>query len=850
MANISLQKDSVSPMTSFAYDYNKIEVNWQLPNFSTFKIFRLVRNQYSYSETPEDGEVLFEHIPNQTTNELITTFIDGETSSLSSVLLVSGQYVYYTVWLLVADSWVKAGQTHVLLPKDHGVYVNKTVKIKSSHVKILDLLPRMYVSSSNSPYDAIDETSTLSRFLKAFSFSYDEILTYADLSTKYTSAKKLATELTISRLADMGIRVTSTEPSSYLKNMVSKAPYLLSIKGTKQGLQSFIETFTGFNAEVNMSNNLLLRSEDSAFHLGRQGKWFSVSQYATLSVDPSSDIPSEDNSLKSPYRLKVVTTTGGLSIIKLGNASQVTTVYEAVNDTIPVKPNTQYTFGFYAKEDAASAAASLAIVPKLDWRDEYGSQIRVDTLTSRNPGTSAWEKFSNTVTSPGKVVTASSYTVGSTGTTITLPTGHGFVTSDVIWVEDTQVPFNGGFTVVSYTTTSVTINYTQVLTFTGVSSTGTTIETTTSNVFAIKEGSTVTKASGTGTLNGTTKVVSILSDTSFTVDVQPSVNLSGATINISGYTIPGSFYVYKGASLLEKEKLAKYVVVSFQQVSTSSIFYLDNIWLGEGSTYAYEEARCVYVDLLPSKVNLLPDPSFSGSGWSSSGTYSDTESTDLTWLPYSTVTGNTMGKVITKSTSPYSTTSSNPDLTVQTAITVPNQETYYTFSVYIKGDSAFDLTLGLSCNSPAKVATPVPISVTTSWQRVSITIYVGKFVNGTTTTLTPYIYGTRNSSVTFRVDNAQLEQSQKPTDYFDGNFENQGAYWSGVSNESLSYSFINKDKKLSELSLHMSDWVPFGLLWVIRTPYLGIEALSIPTNTVIDSYEPKSGGSKLLSLMV
>jgi len=861
MANLSLVINSVAPITSFAYDYDKVNVSWQLPNPPTFKVFRLIRNQYSYSETQEDGEILFEYINGVTVTDLLTSFDDGVTSSLSSVPLVSGQYVYYTVWLLLPiyvgstyteDKWINAGQTHVLLPKDHGVYLNKTQKIKSSHLKMMDLLPRMYTSASGSPYDSVDETSDFSKFLKAFSFTYDEILTYADLSTKYVPAKKLATELTLSRLKDLGIRITSTNPSFYLKNLVSKAPYLLSIKGTKLGLTTFIETFTGFNANVSYSNNLLLRSQDSAFHLGEAGGWNKVGSYTTITIDtltdtPSLTVPDEAESLKSPYRLKVTTTTGGPAIVKLGSSSTVTTVKEAIQNGIPVKPNTQYTFGFYALKDSAYSATTLAITPKIEWFNRYGVSIKTDTLTSRNPGTT-WTKYSDTVTSPGKAITATGYTITSSSTTITLPTGHGFVSGDKIYIEDSLLPFFGLFTISANTSTSITIPYSEGLTFTGVTSSGTTFETTTQNVYAIKEGSTVTVTSGTGSLNGTTKVTSLKSETSFVVDSTPSIALNGATIAVSGYTISASFYVYKTTSNL-KEELAEYAVIRFEQTSTASVFYLDNIWLGEGSTFAYQEAKCVYVNLIPSKINMLLDPSFIKTSlkWSSSGTLTNAETTDLTWIPYAAPSSSKMGKIVTAaSPTPNPTTTSNPDLTTSSAIPFTSYNTkndYYTFSIYMKGANEYDLKLAL--HDGVGNPTVKSVHVTTSWQRFSVTRYVTSSATG----LTPYIYGSTGSQ-TFWVDNAQLEQSQKPTDYFDGKFLNQGAYWSDVSDESPSYMFTNKNQKITELALHMSDWIPVGMLWVIKTPVLGIEAISIPTNTPIASYQSGGGGTARTNYLV
>jgi hypothetical protein len=870
MVATSLYLNSVAPVTALALTHTTVKVTWYSANPSTYTALRLVRNQYAFSETQEDGNILYEF-----NNEggggasPVHQFIDGTDSSLSTVNLVSGQYAYYTVWLLISDAWVNAGSAFVLVPKQHSVLANG-VELKNTHMKVMELLPRVMTSTSNSPFDAVDKTSDLYKFIKGIALTYDEVLTYADLTVRSLPAKFIANNQVIPMMNDLGLRVTSTTPTVYKKNLISKAPYLFSIKGTAAALTNFVETFTGFNTTVSFSNNpnsklglvnLLLNPQDSNFYNGGLGFWNPVSG-VTLSTESSADLPAaEQYSFRSGYRLKAITTSGIQANFRLGlppsDAPATIRRNEALGYGIPVTAGTGYDFKYYCKV----GSGTVSLTPFVSWFDQYGVSITTDNPSTSSPTTS-WAKYSSSFTAPGKAITATAYTVGtsSTNTVITLPTGHGFDTStnNKVWFEDEFLPFTGGFTISAYTSTSITIPYsapssTLVLVF----SSGTTFTVGSGSLKYVVPGQTVTVTSGTGTLAGTTKVTAITGSNTFTVDTVPSVALSGAQISVDTYTVTKEFTVYKGTgSPIIKQPLAKYAVIGFKNNNVATTFYLSSIQFASSansSSASFIEPRSIDVFLDPSKINYLIDPSFLGSGWSSSGTFSKTEDTTLTGVPYTSVNGTKgkMGKVVTSSSN---TTPSTPDLKTAAATPITDNNTYYTFSIYIKGDAAYSLTLGLTdgVNSSEKV-----INVTTSWQRVYVNLYVTSISTG----LTPYIYsnsaslatggnGTRSAAQTFRVDNAQLEECASPSDYFDGNFINQGAFWSGASNASKSYLYVNKDQKLSELALHMTDWVPLNTTWMVRSQ-LGIEAIGAPITGTIDSGIgiPRSGGRGNLLLL-
>jgi hypothetical protein len=289
----------------------------------------------------------------------------------------------------------------------------------------MEMLPRAMTSTSNSPFDQVDTSSDIYNFLKAFSLTYDEVLTYADLTGKYLPAKYISDSLVIPSFNRLGLRVTSLTPTVYKKRLISKAPYLLSIKGTAEALANFVETYTGYNTTVNNSrqinsrtglSNLLLTPQDASFHKGEQGGWANIA-YNTLSVEASSDIPTvEQYSFKPQYRLKVIaySPTTTVATMRLGSpppdSLQTIRVKEALGYGIPVTAGTAYRFSYYSK----CSASTLTLNPYIKWCDQYGNVLSTSTSSGLTT-TTGWAKQTYTVTAPGKAITASAFGPGEVG---------------------------------------------------------------------------------------------------------------------------------------------------------------------------------------------------------------------------------------------------------------------------------------------------------------------------------------------------------------------------------------------------------------------------------------------------
>ena len=98
---------NAEPMSASAIDYGKILVRWNSPSGNFTKI-RLVRNNDNFSETEEDGVILWEQSSTTDLTGLVERdrFLDGEDNFIdpyanNNLPITPGQFIYYTVFLFV-----------------------------------------------------------------------------------------------------------------------------------------------------------------------------------------------------------------------------------------------------------------------------------------------------------------------------------------------------------------------------------------------------------------------------------------------------------------------------------------------------------------------------------------------------------------------------------------------------------------------------------------------------------------------------------------------------------------------------------------------------------------------------
>lgn len=362
----------------------KVFLTWTKPTGSIFG-FRVVRNQDGWSESSEDGEIILE------TFEPVIPEEEYVYDELSNTPLVEGRYAYYTVWVLLADySWAVAAYTYCLIPTRHNVYSPDGTVYKSSERRFLELFPKVYTTEQQSYVDEVSETSDFRTFLGGFSYTLDEMLTFADLLIPDISGRTTNPNTVGIQAAQMGLPKEPTLSLQRKKALIRNALTINKQRGTGVGIESLAESLTGFAPEVTLSPNLLLSIQDSSFYK-TVGNW-KIAANGTLTANlttGSSDLPLQTNtySVDRSWTGKAVTT-GSNVIMSLGKD-------DPRLKGIPVVEGTEYVWSFYTKV----TGTGYATTPTITWYDSKGNSLSTSAGTNFTPTTS-WVKTSVTATAP------------------------------------------------------------------------------------------------------------------------------------------------------------------------------------------------------------------------------------------------------------------------------------------------------------------------------------------------------------------------------------------------------------------------------------------------------------------
>jgi hypothetical protein len=714
---------SAEPMAAYAMDYDLVWILWNLPAGNFTKI-RLVRNNDNYPETPEDGITLWEQSSTTNISGAIERdrFFDGvdnfrDASLENDYYPPTGQFVYYTMWIFTSGSlWKQAGFASTVVPKNFG-----------TQDRLFEMLPKVYTTDDQTPTGIPNTESFVYKFLKPFSFSYDEILTYASLLKPSYGKRTTPPQLLGINQVNLGLTPESGLPNKSQKKLIRESVFLYKNKGTYLGVSGYIEALTGYAPTVTVSPNLLLDVQDSSFTNG-VGRW--TSRHGVLTSVSNKTAPTGNNAIDKVYSGRFVTS--------------VSTV----------------------------------------------------TLKQRTDNVAR----------------------------LTLSAPHGFDIGDTVNVTGVDSSFNGnGLTVLSTPTTS---SFTYTNTDVNLGSTAATGSVTnTSNLFLGKDAP-------------ITKGVPVTADTAYTFSYYAASDSNG---NVEGRiywydelgaqigtpvigTEFGTTGVYQRiAQSVTSPSGAVYAAFRLK-FRTQNSYNIDCVQMAPTATATnYDEARGLDIFLEPRKVNILANPSFETNStyWTTNSSATRDNTTVPPGLPgaYSLrLTGQTNFSLATnanKNPSTYKLTQGN----------------FYTASIYMKASVNSTLTMTLVADdddSTNVVNAQSTLELTSTWKRYSVSLYIPDDLSETgNITLGLTIAGTlSSSSVNIYVDAAQVEAGFNATDYFDGSLpQASGVFWSGTAHASYSYFYQSRTIKMARLIDSLSQWVPMGTQWRVRS-FKGEEGVS------------------------
>lgn len=360
---------SVEPMTLLALSFSAIRVSWQFPQGSFSKI-RLVRNQGGYAETSEDGITVWQE---NTSSPSRLSIDDGIDNPLVTPL-VSGRMVYYRMFLFTsANIWVPAGDANTIVPFDN-----------ETHQKLVSYLPRVFTSVEKTPLGEVDSNSDLYNFIGGLSLSVEELLSYLNLLRPRHINIDTPISLLPLEYSHLGLTPEFALPVKNQKRLVREALYMYTRKGTLNGLETYVESLTGYAPTITVSPNLLLNIQDSTFYQST-GAWTTAN--ATLTSSTTEVPATGTNVIDDAYTCRVDTTAN--AYMKLGNT-------DPIRKGVPVKPNTQYTVSCKVK----SPTSAGVITVKTTFYDKNGIVTGTTQTGSLVSADNTWKTASVTATSP------------------------------------------------------------------------------------------------------------------------------------------------------------------------------------------------------------------------------------------------------------------------------------------------------------------------------------------------------------------------------------------------------------------------------------------------------------------
>lgn len=711
---------SVEPLSATALWYDNILVSWT-PSQSEYKAFRLLRNQNHMPESPEDGIKLLDwniENPNLSTLETQNSYLDTAVINgveIPELKLIQGKFTYYRVWLLDdSDNWVVAGEAAVLLPKQFGIDI---LGGKSTHARLLELLPSQFTSADRSVYGEVDYNSDLAIFMEGFSFTLDEYLTYINLIQSDTYGDFISPTILALQGYQVGVPPEYQTVSKTQKKLIREALSIYQRKGTELSLSTFAESTTGYAPTISVSPNLLLSVEDSSFYKG-VGSWSTFGGATLSAIDTVAPSTAEAAACDLTYVGQVVVSTAGASI---GNG-----ITQPITLKIPVTKVSELTLSYYAK----TASSTNNITPKITWYNYLGQELSSATTSAQAINTT-WAKKTLTAWPPGFVGNVISATVASNVVTVTLDSPHPFAIGNSVVIAGADALINGTRTITGVTSTTFTF--------------------------------------------------------SLTASNQSLTELSG-TVRLASWTYASQ---------------AKYASIQLTFSGTGTA-YIDYVQLAPSTYTSYSDARSIDVELAPTKINYLENPSFTSTGatWTIDATDSDYVPT-TTNGPVGVYSGLTMLELETKA-------SGTTSLSASTPVDMPVGK-FYTFSIYaVSPDADQEISLTITANdvdeTEVLATETVTATLTDIWTRPSVSVFVPSTLNSVQITALVEI---EDSGEILYFDCAQVEVSPTATDYIDGGMPTSYyTGWAGTAHDSISHQYINKEVRLARLTSEIEKYLP------------------------------------------
>lgn len=832
---------SVYPFRAIATDYTQVFLTWTIPA-GDYSDIRLVRSFDGYPETQEDGVVIWSWDSTSGLDKL-SEFTDGLNSLYP---LIQGRFVYYRVWVKSSAAtgghaigqWIPVGDTNTLLPARHSTFAPDGSELVSTQNKLMDVLPRVFTSATQSPIDEVDTESDLSKFLDSFAFELDRIQTYADLLLPLESGRLASADILLLQSLQLGLPIEPYLATKQQRRLAREALYIYQNKGTENSLGAYVESLTGFAPDITASPNLVLTPQDSSF-TGGLGFWKPIGDITLELNTTMPGVPPETEPFVDDYRYTAKV------VVNAAESKISSGVEKPITQGIPVVPGTPYIFSGYGK----TASGTMNVGGHAYWYDYKGNLIRIVPPLQyppvKKPITTDWTRYEFLGRAPGVEQKITSVSVTSNVATITVDPYNVSLPGETFQItgvtEAGWTGLNGYYQVIetgaagtnwlkvkfthANTTSPVPLSNAMLIEcepdYTATNYVAYSAVVTTSTPLAPFNLATVTIADPIphGLSVGDQVVMLAFTDAlSFGLHEILSVDVMNNTISFATLEVPGTYTALPGVikklipgtgTPTPKGYYGAFDLV-FHDTGTA---YLDLFQMATFDVQEFHEARAVEIFLNPTKSNFLKNPGFNPAGASSWG---------VTAASHTVVDRTTVGRIGSGYALQVGTTVAGA--TSITSLSTPVKTgKYITASVWAKAATGHTETMSLNATAYDVTSTALAfntevITITDKWQRFHTTFYLPTVPQDAAAVLFTLAGATTGSTI--YLDQAQVENSYNPTDYIVGDmpaFLQVGAVWEGDAYDSATHLYPGLPIKITRLQQELPKYLPINSSFLIRS---------------------------------
>jgi phage tail-like protein len=181
----------------------------------------------------------------------------GTSLTFTPILLTPGKSYYYSAFVLTNGYWIRVGTA-----------LGISIKNYNTADVMYNSLPEIYRTSST----GVNRNDDLYNFLRIIGIQYDFIKTKVENAKGRYDITNVNGKLLPALMDQMGFSYESGLGIHQARRILSNADYIYLNKGTGQGIEQFVTSFTGYSATINSFKNLFLTLDCSSFETSK-GFW-------------------------------------------------------------------------------------------------------------------------------------------------------------------------------------------------------------------------------------------------------------------------------------------------------------------------------------------------------------------------------------------------------------------------------------------------------------------------------------------------------------------------------------------------------------------------------------------------